>query len=94
MENNNVEYDKDYNNFFNMIKFWIVQTNKNIENNGGRVSLSEIKETEESIKKATKLYKNPIFAKEYLFYNDFIIRISFTKVIIEKGKLYCVETKS
>lgn len=67
--------DADYRNFFEMLKFWIAQTDHNIKNDGGRVPFQEIRE--DDIGKAVSSFKSPQFRADYIQYKDFSIRISF-----------------
>lgn len=72
-------YDKlttnDYQNFFKMMKFWIKQTDKNIENTGGRIPKKDIKE--ENKNEAEVIFTDPKFNKNFLQYTDFKIKLSF-----------------
>ena len=65
----------DYQNFFDMLKFWVKQTNNNITNDGQRVGFREIK-TENAVRAETE-FNNPQFHKDYITFSDFSIRISF-----------------
>jgi len=69
-------FDKDYSNFFNMLKFWIEQTENNISNTGKRVSTpAEIYKDNVSI--AVDAYTDPQFKPEYLDYKGFSTGIAF-----------------
>lgn len=81
-----VEYLKnsqDYENFFAMLKFWVKQTENNIEDDGKRVGFQEIKS--ENVIKAENMFTDPKFRKEYITYSDFSIRISFFRSGQYKG---------
>lgn len=65
----------DYRNFFEMLKFWVAQTDHNIKNDGGRVPFQEIRE--DDVGKAVSSFKSPQFRADYIQYKDFSIRISF-----------------
>ncbi|GHU36988.1 hypothetical protein FACS1894193_11510 [Bacilli bacterium] len=72
-----IAMEEDYNNFFDMLKFWVEQTNNNIENKGNRVTFREIHEG--NISRAENDFNNPKFYPQYLNYQNFAIRISFVK---------------
>ncbi len=75
----------DYKTFQQMLNFWVVQTNNNIEDEGLRVnSLTQITET--NALEAEKEYSNPHFHAEYLEYSNFSICISFFKKGQYKGE--------
>jgi len=70
------EERNDYLNFFNMLKFWIKQTNNNIENTGKRVT-SPIEINKDNARIAMENYIDPQFEPEYLIYKDFSTGMSF-----------------
>ena len=81
-----VEYlknNQDYENFFAMLKFWVKQTENNIEDDGKRVGFQEIKA--ENVIKAENMFTDPKFRKEYITFSDFSIRISFFRSGQYKG---------
>ncbi|HFI0505307.1 TPA: McrB family protein [Streptococcus suis] len=74
----------DYENFFEMLKFWIKQTDNNIVNDGHRVSFEEIQEG--NLDRAVMKFTEPQFHKQYIQFSDFAIRISFFRSGQYKGE--------
>ena len=67
--------ERDYLNFFEMLKFWITQTDNNITNNGKRVSKSYLDKN--NIGDVGKYFKDPLFKEEYIKFNDKYLKINF-----------------
>jgi 5-methylcytosine-specific restriction protein B len=82
--NDDETLEKDYQNFFNMLKFWIQQTNQNIANAGQRVTFKEIREV--NLERASKEFIDPKFEPEYIHYSNFDIQISFVRQGNYKGE--------
>lgn len=79
--------DEDYLNFFEMLKFWIFQTDKNIANSGERVRIKNIESKDmESLKRAEKEFLNPKFDEKFIKYSDFSININFVTSGNYKGE--------
>ena len=79
--------DEDYLNFFEMLKFWISQTDKNIANSGERVRIKNIESKDmESLKRAEKEFLNPKFDEKFIKYSDFSININFVTSGNYKGE--------
>ena len=67
--------DADYQNFFNMLKFWIEQTRKNINDEENSPKIRQI--TKNTAPKAEKVFVDPNFISKYLDYDNFHINIRF-----------------
>lgn len=76
--------DKNVSNFFEMLKFWVKQTDQNILDKNKRVPRTEISEKNED--ESESLFVNPQFKREFVHYSNFNISISFFRSGRYRGK--------